>query len=109
MCHVFLQALSRARKTVNIANFIAACRQLQVPEEEVSMSCDCHVTLLLAAGWGEHMRAVVSVCANHLLQRYMIVCTVKANHQNTHQCIYIYTCWPTQFSVIIIHVPIKKT
>jgi hypothetical protein len=27
--------LSRGRKTVNIANFIAACRQLHVPEEEV--------------------------------------------------------------------------
>ena len=31
-----MQELSRGRKTVNIANFIAACRQLHVPEEEVS-------------------------------------------------------------------------
>jgi hypothetical protein len=32
--------LSRGRKTVNIANFIAACRQLHVPEEELCSAGD---------------------------------------------------------------------
>ena len=34
----FPQELSRGRKTVNIANFIAACRQLHMPEEEVRLT-----------------------------------------------------------------------
>ena len=49
--------LSRGRKTVNIANFIAACRQLHVPEEEVKCVCVCVYVLgaVLNCTWYMYM------------------------------------------------------
>ena len=35
--HVFVQTLSRIKRTINIAAFIDACKGLNVPEEEVCL------------------------------------------------------------------------